>query len=152
MSPITGFDVRANNWAYEVDDQAVTYGPGWYPFYMDGKPGHVRLAPDLAFYAWGIEYVGIGPGKDSTAEVGFYVTRDKRAHAIIDIRTQAITIENTCPAEHREIAEIKAARVLKLILAARSERRQGKAAPTLAHERYTAEQAMRIEYIDESGK
>jgi hypothetical protein len=53
------------HWAYLLDDTGIIYGPGWWPFYGepdwpstgDGKAQAtraygVRLAPDVAFYAW----------------------------------------------------------------------------------------------------
>lgn len=66
-----------DRWAYVLDDIGVTYGPGWWPFYADRtpaqaprtavrtpKPCGVRLAPDVAFYAWHTEYVALYPTKE----------------------------------------------------------------------------------------
>jgi len=33
------------DWAYVVDDHTVTFGPGWWPLYRNGKPSAVRVAP-----------------------------------------------------------------------------------------------------------
>jgi hypothetical protein len=63
-----------DSWAYVLDDTGVVYGPGWWPFYTDRsspqarwstgatpQPCGVRLAPDVAFYAWHTEYLALYP-------------------------------------------------------------------------------------------
>jgi len=49
-----------------VDDYGIGYGPGWWPYYRNGKPESVRLAPDTAFYAWRDQYVLVGPADSVT--------------------------------------------------------------------------------------
>jgi len=66
-----------DSWAYVLDDTGV-YGPGWWPFYANQswpqagrsaeaspRPCGVRLAPDVAFYAWHTEYLSLYPSDDS---------------------------------------------------------------------------------------
>ncbi len=54
-------------WAYTVDDFGICYGPGWWPFHRDGKPGTVRVAPDVEYRARPNEYLLISPGQAATA-------------------------------------------------------------------------------------
>ena len=41
IAPPTG------EWEYELDDFSATFGPGWWPFYKDGRPAPCGLRPKV---------------------------------------------------------------------------------------------------------
>jgi hypothetical protein len=138
----------SGSWAYLVDDFGIGYGPGWWPYYRDGKPDSVRLAPDTAFYAWRDQYVLAGPA-DSLTNSHVIVTlalpwddgdgRTMRCKVYLDLRDRSVTVPDSIPVSARTEAQEKGQRVLDLVLAARAERRRGASAPVTAHQRWRAE-------------
>lgn len=136
------------DWEYELDDFGVTFGSGWWPFYKDGKPAAVRLAPDTAYQSWRNEYVLLWSDGDATAHAGLKLWRRPqgmggmvaRARVTIDIRGKRATVGTACPSDLLEQAEAKAERLLRFILMARGERRADRRLIT-AHERYQAGRA-----------
>jgi hypothetical protein len=142
IAPPTG------EWEYELDDFGATFGPGWWPFYKEGHPAAVRLAPNTAYQSWRNEYVTLWNNSEAIAHADLKLWRRPqgmggmigRARVTIDIRNKRVTISAGCPADLREQAEAKAERLLRFILMARRERRAGRRLIT-AHERYEAERA-----------
>jgi hypothetical protein len=131
------------DWAYEVDDVTISYGPGWRPFHKHGEPAAVRLAPNTAYRAWRNEYVPVNPVGEAAARArlsvfltpqgvgGLVVTT--RAH--VDLRARTATVD---PARARMPAQVKADRLLALVLTARAECRRHRSRPITAHDRFIA--------------
>jgi hypothetical protein len=134
------------DWAYEVDYTGITYGPGWWPFYRDGQPDVVRLAPNTRYWAWRNEYVLLGPGQDATvsSRLTLYMAPQglgglvADTHVRLDLRARSATVDPDCPAAVREQAQTKADRLVAAVLAARAERRRGRTRPTTAYDRWIA--------------
>jgi hypothetical protein len=134
------------DWAYEVDYTGVTYGPGWWPFYRDGRADVVRLAPNTRYWAWRNEYVLLGPGTGATvsARVTLYLAPQGLGGLVVDtqvrldLRARTATVDPGCPAEVCEQAQIKADRLVAAVLAARAERRRGRTGPTTAYDPWIA--------------
>ncbi|MFI0411953.1 hypothetical protein E1264_02680 [Actinomadura sp. KC216] len=133
-------------WNYILDDFSVHYGPGWWPFYRDGRPCGIRVSPDTDYRAWRNEYVTLRPGTDAgvTAKATLHcrpqglgaIVVDVRIH--IDLRARTTRIVTGCPDEVREQAETKATRLLAFLVAHRRARRQGEPEPVTAHQVWTA--------------
>lgn len=136
----------SGEWAYVLDAFGVEYGRGWWPFYRDGKPCGIRVAPDTDYRSWRNEYVTLWPDTDAgvTAKVTLYcrpqglgaIVVDARIH--IDLRARTATLVTACPDEIREQAETKATRLLAVLLAQRRARRRGRPRPVTAHELWTS--------------
>jgi len=142
-----GLQLPDGDWAYEVDDFDIAYGPGWWPYHRDGQPSGVRLAPNTRYWAWRNEYVLAHPtGRGPTVHAGLQLYERKqgmgamivRCRVVLDLKHGSFTVDERCPPHLRPQADTKAQRLLDLILAARRERRRGQPAPLTAHQRWLA--------------
>jgi hypothetical protein len=130
------------DWAHILAEFDVTFGPGWWPYRHGNELRCVRVSPDIQYRAWNNEYVRLYPNADATvtAYLQLWLCRQgmggKVAHAsaTIDIRAQRASVDGDCPAAVKHQAEIKAQRLLELILTGRSERRTGWERPWTAYD------------------
>jgi len=136
------------DWAYVVDDHTVTFGPGWWPLYRNGKPSAVRVAPGSEYLSWRNENVAIYPGQDATANAKLHLFVRKQGMGAItvltwihlDLRACGYQLNLGLPRYLHEQAAGKAARLLDLLLAARSARRRGATHPITAYDLWIARQ------------
>jgi len=129
-------------WGYVVDDYDITYGPGWWPYHRDGKPGTVRVSPNTEFRSWRNEYVLISPNLTASATVVARLHLFLRAQGMgamtvaacigVDIRQRTFSLLDGLPTELHEQATVKGRRLLDLILAGRTDRRRSAARPRTA--------------------
>jgi len=156
----------AGDFGYVVDDTAVLYGKGFYPFhrtawndalatYVPAGPAPVRLAPDTEFRAWNTEYVMLWPSQRDAAhaQATFHVCLRPqgmgaiiaRATAEIDVRNGRVERVTVNCDEAREGAEAKAQKILAYVLACRADRRRGGKAPVTAAQLEDSRQIVRAE-------
>jgi len=150
-----------DRWAYVLDDTGVVYGPGWWPFYADRsspqarwsteatpQPCGVRLAPDVAFYAWHTEYLSLYPTDEPGVVDGacHVVPSDTSRH---DAERTAFRLRmdgdgwtaepiGSLPHSQDVLAE-KTRRAIDFLHAAIAERDRGAKQPTTAADLHTAE-------------
>jgi hypothetical protein len=110
------------DWGYVVDDCGITYGPGWWPYHRDGKPGTVRVSPNTEFRSWRNEYVLISPSPSLTepatavARLQLFVrpqgmgAMTVAARIGVDIRQRTFSLPDGLPAELHEQATVKGRR------------------------------------------
>ncbi|MFF7415663.1 hypothetical protein [Streptomyces lydicus] len=149
-------NLQLGSWAYALDDGAVLYKRGWYPFHREvprseldpnqpiGMPRNVgtgrfdpcpvRISPNTEFLSWGNEYVRLQPYRNDprvTARTSLYVgpARVRSAEIAVDLREQTVVLPDGVPEQLREQAEVKGQRILGFLMEARSERRRGLASP-----------------------
>lgn len=132
-------------WLYIVDDYVIAFGPGWWPYYREGKPSNVRMSPDTGNRSWRNEYVDIGPRRSEPAKaiarLHLYVRPQGlgamivTASLIVDIRQRIVTLPEGLPEYLHDQASAKGRRLLGRILADRRQRRRGAAGPHTAHDR-----------------
>lgn len=130
------------DWAYVVDGYGITYGPGWWPYHRDGKPGTIRVAPDTEFRSWRNEYVLISPSRAqpaaAVARLQLFVRPQGMGAMIvgaqlgINIRQRTVALPVGLPEQLHEQAGVKGRRLLDLIVAGRTDRRRGAARPRTA--------------------
>lgn len=135
-------------WSYIVDDYAIAYGPGTWPFWRRPpyskhlEPTSVRVAPDTQFVAWGHEYVSLRPDPQFLGFVTANLNLEMRRSVTvgtrirIDVRERTYSIDSRCPASLRPQAEAKAAKLVDLIAAAVAERDGGQARPVTAADKF----------------
>jgi hypothetical protein len=136
-------------WNYIVDDHSITFGPGWWPYYRDGKPGTVRMSPDTEFRSWRNEYILTRPRRSEPAQavarLHLYVrpqgmgAMTVAAQLVIDIRQHTVALPDGLPEHLCEQAATKGQRLLDRILADRRHRRRGAAGPHTAYDRANRE-------------
>jgi hypothetical protein len=152
-------------WAYVLDDYGVSYGPGWWPFYADRtsplagsstdrtpRPCGVRLAPDVAFYAWHTEYLLLYPTDQPGVVDGacHVVSSGTPRHDAERITFRLRLLGDSWVAEPirggtrgsaqgRDILAEKLHRAIGFITAAIATRDRGADRPTTAADLYTAE-------------
>ncbi|MFI6129463.1 hypothetical protein [Micromonospora sp. NPDC051141] len=120
------------NWTYDIDDMAITYGDGPWPFHHGerGGPTSVRLAPSTAYLSWGNEIVMVWPRRFGQAEADLHLyVRQQGSYAMvwrctvaIDLLADTFTVPDHCPPTLREQAATKAQKILNLVTAGRRER------------------------------
>jgi hypothetical protein len=147
-------------WTYILDDSGVTYGPGWWPLHADRTsprsalstdrtptPCGVRLAPDVAFYAWHTEYVVLYPTDETGVIAGgcSVVPDDTPRHNAHRVPFQLRLVgddwvaEQVCPATvGQDILVEKTRRAIDFVRAAITERDAGADRPTTAADRQAA--------------
>jgi len=140
----------------------VVYGPGWWPFYADRswplaggaadrtpQPCGVRLAPDVAFYAWHTEYLSLYPTNEpGVVDDGCYVVPTaaprhdaERVAFRLRMRDDGWVAEPVGSLQRgADILAEKIRRAMDFLRAAIAERDGGATRPTTAADRYTAEQ------------
>ena len=150
------------HWTYLLDDTGIVYGPGWWPFYGERRwpstggasgtatPSYgIRLAPDVAFYAWHTEYLALYPTDEPGIVHGAcYITpRDgSRHHAkqvIFQLRMRGDQWTADPIGEQTHDADVlteKTRRAIEFLQAAIAERDSGATRPTTAADRVTAAQ------------
>ncbi len=150
-----------NSWAYVLDDTGVVYGPGWWPFHADRssplaswstdrtpQPCGVRLAPDVAFYAWHTEYLSLYPTDEPGMVEGacYLVPSDTPRHDAEPTAFRLRTVGDDWQAEPigslhhgQDILAEKTRRAIDFLRTAIAERDRGTKRPTTAADMYTAE-------------
>lgn len=150
------------NWAYVLDDYGVSYGPGWWPFYADRtsplaasstdpapRPCGVRLAPDVAFYAWHTEYLSLYPTDTPGVVDGacYVVPNGTARHNAERVAFRLRLTGDGWVAEAiragtagQDILAEKLHRAIDFLAAAIAEHDRGADRPTTAADRHTAEQ------------
>ncbi len=137
-----GLPELTEGWAYRVDGvpQLLCYGPGPWPFYVRERPrspkkgpsGCLRLSPDVAVYAWGPEYVLLGPDRDTEAGASatLHLGRDydKRVQVHVDLTDCTFEIEGDV-GEHGDEAQEKAGKLADFLRVCQQERDKGKTKP-----------------------
>jgi len=153
---------RDDSWAYILDDTEVVYGPGWWPFYADRRwplaggstdrtlqPCGVRLAPDVAFYAWHTEYLSLYPTDEPGAvDGGCHVVPSgtprhdaERVAFRLRMRDDGWAVEPIGSLQRgQDILAEKVRRAIDFLRAAIAERDGDATRPTTAADCYTAEQ------------
>jgi hypothetical protein len=144
----------AGNWDYELDDHGVTYGRGPWPFFRRGteqtsQPTLIRLAPNTAYRAWGIQYVLLMPNEALTRVYvcgQTYVKRprfgtcERPLYAELSLPNLNWRWLSPIDAEILERARQRRRKILRFLRRARAERDRGQLAPITAHERWAATQ------------
>ncbi|ASR39972.1 hypothetical protein BAY61_32340 (plasmid) [Prauserella marina] len=121
--------LELGDWSYVVDDTGIEYVNDWYPYSRS-----VRLAPDVAFYSWRNEYVGVRPGPEphcAVAALRLAVRRNPNAgvivvdvDALLDLRADTVTLRpDELTGELLHQAQVKTRRVLDLLAAERLRQR-----------------------------
>lgn len=146
------------DWAYDLDDFAIHYGPGWWPFYTHYKPfaapqitqpAGVRLAPDTEYYSWRNEYVLLTPPDQRdpatvTSLLRLFVRRQGSGaicvdtRIAVDMRAKSVHIPDDCPEALRVQAQTKGERILRFLLHHRARRRAGHTHPVTAYDKWIA--------------
>ncbi|MEU9507799.1 hypothetical protein AB0D32_16160 [Micromonospora sp. NPDC048170] len=118
--------------AYDIDDMAITYGDGPWPYQHRerGGPTSVRLAPKTEYLSWGNERVMVWPRRFGQAEADLHLyVRQQGGYAMvwrckiaIDLLADTFTLPDHCPPTLREQAAAKAQRILDLVATGRRER------------------------------
>jgi hypothetical protein len=145
------------HWSYILDDTNIMYGPGWWPFYTDRnwpltggvneaptQPCGVRLAPDIAFYAWHTEYLLLYPTDEPGVVSGScHVTpRDTSRHHAERLAFQLrmhgerwLAEPVGSPTHDADVLAEKTRRAVDFLHAAIAERNGGARQPTTAADR-----------------
>jgi hypothetical protein len=144
-----------DTWTYILDDYGVSYGPGWWPFHADRtspllrsvdrtpRPCGVRLAPNVAFYAWRTEYVSLRPtGTTHVVDGACFVVLDTAApHGPQRVHFQLRFVNDEWRAERvgpgidgQDILDDKIHRLVGFLRAAITERDAGIDRPATARD------------------
>ena len=130
------------DWGYEVDDFGdIHYGPGWFPFRFEGQVCSIRVAPDVAYYSWGSQYVTLSPGRGSTVLADVHLGGPRHGTSAIirlDVRARTFTLPDDLPPDQAAEGAAKARRLLDLLHCSRAERNRGQARPVTAYDRWMA--------------
>ncbi|MGF6885003.1 hypothetical protein ABIA39_003422 [Nocardia sp. GAS34] len=154
---VWGRPTPPGDWAYDLDDFDIHYGPGWWPFYTRYKPFAkpeitrpigVRLAPDTEYYSWRNEYVLLRPDLRNpvvvTGLLRLFVRRQGGGaicvdtRITVDMRAKGVHIPADCPHALRDQAQTKGERILRFLLHHRARRRAGDTRPVTAYDKWIA--------------